>query len=571
MKTYDNSVNTIQDRTFTYERKIAYRNGDPYIISSELHDPQLVFSLASSKFVKEKKFYKEFWSAVDGSYPRFYQTTPEVITEEPVDKSVYFKTEEDKSFCVFKYQGNSDSIPPYFYYTREPVFAEAFDTPDIKGNYWTDGENHYLSIDTSIDYDDEEEHYEHYVLDENGAWVPKVWNGYTDFWGSLIWSYKGNIYCSDGTSQFVLNKTTSTWEPKIWNNSPVFFGNEVWIDEVEDKVYASRFNNYYVLDEDTDTWETMDWGEIKPGSTFRVWHHGENYYSNRYISVDGHTQIQDLVLNRGSHIWEEKVWNIPSNLDHTPTIEAVNIWYKGEDCYYSDYWGNNFILDESTSTWEEKTWGGLPLRRFDESELLNSQGNPYLQTGSIWDWNGKFYFSSTSIQYVLNDETDTWEPYRWPTTYLSGYTYTEVPYEFTYKLDFPYSITKQFQGIDYVYDLKVVAGISNYEYFINLLHMYRVDEETFTITIGSNTYEFEWDSATEEWLVNGEKASLLLLLAFAKSYEVESYIGEDLINIYLKELALCKIEEPIVDPDYVEYILKPTAFNVASGVKGVNK
>ena len=68
MKTYDNSVNTVQDRTFTYERKIAYRNGDPYIISSELHDPQLVFSLGSSKFVKEKKFYKEFWSAVDGTY-----------------------------------------------------------------------------------------------------------------------------------------------------------------------------------------------------------------------------------------------------------------------------------------------------------------------------------------------------------------------------------------------------------------------------------------------------------------------------------------------------------------------
>ena len=135
-------------------------------------------------------------------------------------------------------------------------------------------------------------------------------------------------------------------------------------------------------------------------------------------------------------------------------------------------------------------------------------------------------------------------------------------------MDFPYNITKQFQGIDYVYDLKVVAGISNYEYLVNLLHMYRVDEETFTITIGANTYIFGWDDIGEEWLVNGEKASLLLLLAFAKSYEVKSYIGEYLVNIYLKELSLCKVEEPIVDPDYVEYILKPTAFNVASGVKG---
>lgn len=474
MKTYDNSVNTIQDRTFTYERKIAYRNGDPYIISSELHDPQLVFSLGSSKFVKEKKFYKEFWSAVDGTYPRFYQTTPEVITEEPVDKSVYFNNGELQSRCVFKYTGSNDSIPPYFYYTREPIIGEALDRPYIRLNYWTDGEHHYLSEDRSIWYDDDEDHYEHYVLDENGAWVPKVWNGYTTFEGQNIWNYRGETYCSYGTDQFVLNKSTSTWEAKVWNSLPQngFGAGGIWIDEVEDKVYMSKSSNNYVLDEDTDTWESMDWGEIEPGfSSFGVWHQGENYYSNRYISVNGQTQTQNLVLNRTSHTWEEKVWNIPSNLDHRPTIEVDNIWHKGEDYYYSDVWGNNFILDEDTDTWEEKTWGGLPLQRFDGHEIVDINGDPYLSAEEIWDWNGKTYYSAAMVQYVLDEETDTWEPYRWPTTYLSGYTYTEVPYEFTYKLDFPYSITKEFQGIDYVYDLKLVAGISNYEYLVNSIHM----------------------------------------------------------------------------------------------------
>ena len=564
MKTYDNSINTIQDRTFTFERKIAYRNGDPYIISSELHDPQLVFSLASSKFVKDEKFFKEFYCSVAGNYPTFYQTTPEVIAAEPGDKSIYFKTGEDKSFCVFKWAGHD---PEYFYYGREAVVGEALDRPYARLNYWTDGEHHYLSEETSFEYDDDEEHYEHWVLDENGAWAPKVWNGYTAFDAYAIWSYKGNIYCSSGSLQFVLNKSTSTWEEKVWNNAPSFFGNDVWVDEVEDKVYINKGNNCYVLDEDT--WESMDWGEIKPGLTFGIWHQGENYYSNRYISVNGQTQIQNLVLNRSSHTWEEKIWNIPSSLENDPTIQANNIWHNGEDCYYSDLWGNNFVLDEDTDSWEEKIWSGLPLRRFDESEVLNSQGDPYLSAESTWDWNGKIYYSAGTVQYVLNN--DTWEPYRWPTTYIISYNYEEVPYEFKYKLDFPYNITKQFQGIDYVYDLKVVAGISNYEYLVNLLHMYRVDEETFTITIGANTYIFSWNNIGEEWLVNGEKASLLLLLAFAKSYEVESYIGEDLVNIYLKELALCKVEEPIVDPDYVEYILKPTAFNVSSCVKGAVK
>lgn len=577
MRVFDNSVNTLQQQTFTYERLVQYRNGDPYVIPAGYNNPYIVFSLGSSKYEKNVKLFKSWWGLVDDLFPRFEVVEPEVLTEEPLDKGVYFPEgwDRENSNRLFKWNGE-DTLEltkgEYFYYTRELALGEANNRPYIRLNYWTDGENHYLSEDRSLEYDDDEDHYEHYVLDENGAWIPKVWNGYTAFGGQNIWNYKGETYCSAGTSQFVLNKSTSTWEPKVWNSLPQngFSGSVIWIDEVEDKVYMSKSSNDYVLDEDTDTWESMDWGEIKPGSTFGVWHHGENYYSNRYISVNGQTQTQDLVLNRSTHTWEEKIWNVPSNLDHSPIIRASNIWCKGEDCYYSDLWGNNFILDENTDTWSEKIWNGLPLKRFDGHEIVTMDGKPYLSAENIWHWNGKTYYSASAVQYVLNEETDIWEPYRWPTTYISGYTYTEVPYEFRYIRVFSYDDLEKLQGFNYVYDIKVVSGETNYEALVELLHFYGIDQQTWEIKSEDVTYTFALDE-NGVWRYNGDIPSFGVLKEFAKSDVVKEFVlaeGEEELKQYREYLKAIKADHFILRPENVDFILKPTPFNISSIVKG---
>lgn len=123
MRVFDNSVNTLQEQTFTYERLVQYRNGDPYVIPAGYNNPYIVFSLGSSKYEKNVKLFKSWWGLVDDSFPRFEVVEPEVLTEEPLDKGIYFPEgwDRENSNRLFKWDGE-DTLEltkgEYFYYKK---------------------------------------------------------------------------------------------------------------------------------------------------------------------------------------------------------------------------------------------------------------------------------------------------------------------------------------------------------------------------------------------------------------------------------------------------------------------
>ena len=108
--------------------------------------------------------------------------------------------------------------------------------PRIHGfSIWTDGTNIYYSNQSN-----------QYVLNKStSTWEAKTWSGLTSFDGRSIWTDGDNIYYSSGTSQYVLNKSTSTWTKKTWSGLTSFAGVAVWTDG--DNIYYSNYSDQYVL------------------------------------------------------------------------------------------------------------------------------------------------------------------------------------------------------------------------------------------------------------------------------------------------------------------------------------
>ena len=80
-------------------------------------------------------------------------------------------------------------------------------------------------------------------------WKPKTWNGLTNFNAEEIWSDENNIYYSNDTEQYKLNKETNTWEEMTWDID--FYGSLIWTDgenlyyssSSKQKIFMSLDNN----------------------------------------------------------------------------------------------------------------------------------------------------------------------------------------------------------------------------------------------------------------------------------------------------------------------------------------
>lgn len=81
--------------------------------------------------------------------------------------------------------------------------------------------------------------------DTGDTWLPKNWNGLTNFTGSNIWTDGTNIYCGNGNNHYILDKATSTWSTKTWSGLTSFNGNYIWTDG--DNIYYSNSSDRYYL------------------------------------------------------------------------------------------------------------------------------------------------------------------------------------------------------------------------------------------------------------------------------------------------------------------------------------
>ena len=209
---------------------------------------------------------------------------------------------------------------------------------------------------------------------------PVTWNGLTSFDGNYIWSDDENIYYSNGETQYVLNKSTSTWTTKTWNGLTNFSGEHIWTDG--ENIYYSYESTQYVLDKSTSTWTTKTWNGL-PLSVFygeHAWTDGETIYYS-YIN-------HKYVLNKSTSTWTTKTWG--GSID----FYGNSIWTDGRNIYCLDTSGDSRVLEKSTSTWFRKTWNGL-------TSLSDNRKN------NIWTDGESIYYSKSNTQYVLNGST--WE------------------------------------------------------------------------------------------------------------------------------------------------------------------
>ena len=81
--------------------------------------------------------------------------------------------------------------------------------------------------------------------DTGNKWSTKTWSGLTSFGGNYIWTDGDNIYYSDLSNHYVLDKSTSTWSAKTWSGLTSFYGGNVWTDG--SNIYYSDGSNQYYL------------------------------------------------------------------------------------------------------------------------------------------------------------------------------------------------------------------------------------------------------------------------------------------------------------------------------------
>lgn len=245
--------------------------------------------------------------------------------------------------------------------TATPItWGAPMDAVSVKGTQvWTDGVNVYYSSDTS-----------QYQLDKTtSTWNTKTWLGLTSFYGADVWTDGATMYYSHQSQQFQLNKSNFTWEAKTWSGLTNGLGRYVWTDG--DNVYYSNGSKQYQLNKTTSTWISKTWSGLTTFSADAVWTDGIHIYYSA-----GTTQYQ---LDKSTLTWNQKTWGGLTQFD------GWRIWTDGTNIYWSDG-SQQYQLDKSTATWRSQIWNGLTS--------LNGQ--------FVWTDGTNIYYSYDNDQYQLH-------------------------------------------------------------------------------------------------------------------------------------------------------------------------
>lgn len=235
----------------------------------------------------------------------------------------------------------------------------------------------------------------------------------TDATSVCVWNYKDNVYYSQGTNHYILNKETKTWTKKNWSTS--FSGNTVWNDG--NNYYVSSNSQQLIYNANLDKWENITWnGFTNLSYRDSIWKDGDKvYYSfyNAYVNYQ-------YVLNKETKTWEEKAWNTK--------IDGRNIWSDGNNIYYitSDY---HYVLDKNTDTWVETEWSFKPSGGF-QAEYVWSDGNNF-----YYDYYFKYGGYTFDAHYILNKKTGEWEEKTWNVNNLQAFYIWTDGENYYYKFD----------------------------------------------------------------------------------------------------------------------------------------
>ena len=99
-------------------------------------------------------------------------------------------------------------------------------------------------------------------------WVHKNWNDLNIFYGLRVWTDNNNIYYSNGSQQYELNKNTDTWIPKYWDGFNTIYGEYIWKDN-DNNIYYSYSNDQYKLN--NNIWTPVSWGNYQDIYGIDIW------------------------------------------------------------------------------------------------------------------------------------------------------------------------------------------------------------------------------------------------------------------------------------------------------------
>jgi len=76
MEIFNGRVEHTQGESFTLDMLVSYPNGDPYIISSQVDNSYILFTIASTQYDQKARYIMRHWLDASEDFPKFYQTTP---------------------------------------------------------------------------------------------------------------------------------------------------------------------------------------------------------------------------------------------------------------------------------------------------------------------------------------------------------------------------------------------------------------------------------------------------------------------------------------------------------------
>lgn len=242
----------------------------------------------------------------------------------------------------------------------------------------------YMSSSTSYQYE----------LD-NLVWNTKTWTGFTNLYGNCIWSDGTNIYYSGGgtNTQYGLDETNLTWSTKTWTGLSNVYGNCIWTDGTN--IYHSRNGVTHKLVNgawQSKTWTGGNWASLDGDY---IWTDGTDIYCTRSRT----TYVLDMANDGWSALTSA---NLPASGSNPPG-QGWDMWSDGIDYYYSYGSGGAtryyYVFDKTTKSWSTKTF------TFSGAALAAQNG---LQGGKVYKYEGKYYFTYSDHQYVLDVATSTW-------------------------------------------------------------------------------------------------------------------------------------------------------------------
>lgn len=251
----------------------------------------------------------------------------------------------------------------------------------------------------------------------------KFWTGLNNFTGEYIWEYNNNIYYSNNTQQYRLERNSDKWTSISWPGYNKIIGSYIW--KTKNNIYYSHQNDHYILKIYPDShvnWEQVTtWTGLTTFDGDHIWSDGNNTYYSNVDVISGSVISQQYRLNEQSLEWEPITWNgfnkiagenvctINNNIYYLAMnnvcykiktesltceetslfvgnpvdVYGKHVWHNGSDTYYSFY-TEQYKFNNITNKFEEVTWVSRPDLGID-----------------IWHYGADTYYSAENVQYSL--------------------------------------------------------------------------------------------------------------------------------------------------------------------------